>query len=206
MNKFIELSHVLNENTPVYPSDDKMKLYQTKFLEKDYYNDSRLETGMHVGTHIDASSHMLDTKKYICDYPIDKFIGEGVIFDVRGLEIIDTEHIDSDKIKEDDIVLLYTNFDKYFGEDKYYEKYPVITEKLAKLFVSKKIKMLGMDMPSPDYFPFEIHKILMEKEIIIMENLTNLSHIKQKDKFEIYAFPLNIKAEGSLARVIAKII
>jgi kynurenine formamidase len=95
--------------------------------------------------------------------------------------------------------------DKY-GEEIYYNKHPVITEKLAEFLIKKKIKMLGIDMPSPDYFPFDIHKLLLSNNIFIMENLKNLDKLIKANKFEVYAFPLKIQAESSPVRAVAKII
>ncbi|MFW6281647.1 MAG: hypothetical protein ACOC1O_02480 [bacterium] len=62
-----------------------------------------------------------------------------------------------------------------------------------------------MDLPSPDKYPFEIHKILFDNNILLIENLTNLSCLLSVSDFEIIAFPLKIKAEASIARVVARI-
>ena len=59
--------------------------------------------------------------------------------------------------------------------EEYYINQPVIDEGLADFFVEKNIKMLGMDLPSPDNYPFEIHKKLFANNILIVENLTIMS-------------------------------
>jgi kynurenine formamidase len=66
--------------------------------------------------------------------------------------------------------------------------------------------MVGLDLPSPDTYPFVIHKLFFDADILIIENIANLSNLPQGCEFEIFAFPLNIMAEASLARVVAKII
>ena len=60
-----------------------------------------------------------------------------------------------------------------------------------------------MDLPSPDNYPFEIHKKLFANNILIVENLTNLSELIGVKDFDIIAFPLKIRAEASLVRVVA---
>ena len=65
--------------------------------------------------------------------------------------------------------------------------------------------MVGMDLPSPDNFPFENHKRFFEAGIPIIENLANLSLLLNIKSFEIIAFPLKIEAEASLTRVVARI-
>ena len=54
LTKYIDLSYEIEHQMAVYPGDDELKLYRHRFLNRDYYNDTKLETGMHVGTHIDA--------------------------------------------------------------------------------------------------------------------------------------------------------
>ena len=64
--------------------------------------------------------------------------------------------------------------------------------------------MLGMDLPSPDKYPFKIHKKLFDNDILIIENMTNLSQLLSVNNFEIIAFPLKIKAGASMTRVVAR--
>ena len=70
--------------------------------------------------------------------------------------------------------------------------------------VEKKIKMLGVDMCSPDHSPFPIHKILLANNILILENLTNLSDLENKE-FKVHAFPIKLQIDGSPVRVVAEI-
>ena len=76
---------------------------------------------------------------------------------------------------------------------------------LCKFLLSKKVKMLGIDMPSPDRFPFEVHKFLFKNRIFILENLTNLDRLIGVKEFEIIAFPVKIKADSSMTRAVARI-
>jgi kynurenine formamidase len=101
-------------------------------------------------------------------------------------------------------VLLYSGHSNQFGNDTYYRKYPVIDNSLAEFFCNRQIKIAGMDTPSPDIFPFEIHKILFNQGIFIIENLTNLEKLLSIKQFEVFAFPLKIKADSSPVRVVAR--
>lgn len=205
MKKYIDLSYTIKNSIPVHPYDDELKLYRNRFMDKDKYNDSRLETSMHAGTHIDAPSHLIDSNILISDYPVHKFIGEGCLLDVRNQDIITMKEEYWDIVEENDIVLLYTGTDKKFGSEYYFSNHPIVEKELAEFFVKKGIKMLGLDLPSPDRYPFEIHKILLKKDILIIENMVNLERLLNVDKFEVIAFPLKINAEASPVRVVAKI-
>jgi kynurenine formamidase len=81
----------------------------------------------------------------------------------------------------------------------------VVDAVLAEFLVQKKIMILGLDTPSPDNAPFGVHKALMAAGILVLENLTNLDRIPADQQFEVIALPLKIKANGSPARVIARV-
>ena len=126
-----------------------------------------------------------------------------VLLDVRKASNIKYKGFYSNIVKQDDIVLLYTGHSDRYGTGEYYTDQPLIDKKLANFFAHKKIKMLGLDLPSPDNYPFEIHKILFANDILIIENLTNLAKFIDVKNFEVIAFPLKIRAEASMARVVA---
>lgn len=205
MGKYIDLSQTIKSGMPVHPYDEKIKLYQNKFLDRDKFNNTMLEAGMHIGTHIDAPRHLIDREELISDFSIDAFIGNGCLLDVRNETVITIKQEYNELVSENDIVLLYTGFGEKFQTKDYYSNHPVVDKQLALFFIEKKVKMIGLDIPSPDQYPFEIHKMLFENDIFIIENLTNLHQLVNENKFEVFAFPLKIHAEASLARVVAKI-
>lgn len=205
MIKYIDLSQDIIDNMPVHPYDDKVKLYQDKYLDKDEYNNFKLEIGMHAGTHIDSPMHLTNNKTFINEIPLERFIGKGCLLDVRGEKVINFKEEYAASVAENDIVILITDYSKKYGTDDYYTNHPVISDALADFFISKKIKTLGIDLPSPDRYPFEIHKKLFNNNILIIENLTNLCELVGYECIQIIALPLKIKAEASMARVIALI-
>lgn len=205
MIKFMDLSQEIIENMPVYPDDTEVRLYQERYLKKDYCNGFRLEIGMHAGTHVDAPMHLTDSQTFINEISLERFAGRGCLLDVRGEKTIEFKQEYKDIVDEDDIVILFTQFSDKYGTHEYFTDHPVIKEDLADFFTERKIKMLGMDFPSPDRYPFKIHKKLFDNNILIMENLTNLSELVHVEKFNIMAFPLKVRAEASIVRVVASI-
>lgn len=204
MSTIIDLSQTIENSMPVYPGDGKTVLRQSKHLEKDHYNDHRLAISMHAGTHIDGPMHLTQSKEYVSDINIESFMGEGCLLDVRGQAIIGAKTEYLSRIPERSIVLLYTGFDQFYGQSEYFENHPVVDDTLCQLFIDKKIKLLGLDAPSPDKEPFPIHKQLLASGIYCLENLTNLEKIPVSLRFEVIALPLKIKSNGSMARVIAR--
>lgn len=203
--KLVDLSHEIEGNMPVYPGDTKTNLVQVKYLSVDKYNSHRLDINMHSGTHIDSPMHLTDSKRYISELPLESFIARGCVLDVRNHNVIRPSSEYDGLIKSHSIVLLYTGYDKHYGTEEYYENHPCVDMDFCKLLIKKNIRMLGMDTPSPDRYPFEAHKLLLKNNIYIMENLTNLNQLLNADRFEIIAFPLKIRADSSITRAVARI-
>lgn len=205
MTRFIDLSHDIKDKMTVHPYDSCVKLYQDRFLESDKYNNFRLEIGMHAGTHIDTPMHLTERITPINRISLEKFMGRGCILDVRDESVITYKEEYLSKVNEGDIVLLYTNHSNKYGTEEYYSNYPIVSKELVDFFIKKNIKILGIDSPSPDKYPFEIHKLLFDHDILIMENMTNLSELLTIKNFEIIALPLKINAEAALVRAVARV-
>jgi kynurenine formamidase len=172
-------------------------------MDKDGYNNSVLRTGMHAGTHVDVPRHMLDDDRHISDYPLESFAGRGCLLDVRGEVLIRWKPDYKEQVQEGDIVVFYTGFDRRFGDKGYFTDHPVLERELAEFLVERNVRAVGMDLPSPDRPPFEVHKLLFRAGIPIIENLTNLQALAEVESFELFAFPLKIRAEASPVRVVA---
>lgn len=150
--------------------------------------------------------HLTESTMLIDNYPVDGFTGNGCLLDVRNQKSISYQNSFSDSVKSNDIVLLFSGHSEFFGMDSYYQDHPVIDKSFTDFCIDKRIKLLGMDSPSPDRFPFEIHKLLFKHDILIIENLTNLEVLLGYERFEIFAFPLKIQADSSPVRVVARIL
>jgi arylformamidase len=199
---FVDLSVQINESTPVYPGDPKTKISPCGILAKDGYQDHYVCFGTHAGTHIDAPSHMIANGKNIDQISLEKFSGRGVY--INATKGFDFNIIKKAEIKENDVVLFHTGMSDKYHMPEYYENYPAMPEEIADFLVKKKVKIVGVDMCSPDYQPFLIHHIFLPKNILIIENITNLISLSGKE-FKIYAFPLKLCLDGAPVRVVAEI-
>lgn len=202
----IDLSYPLTDNMPVFPGDAGFRLRKEKSFEKNSYTEYSVSAGLHTGTHIDAPMHLTEDGSYIGEFPAELFCADGILLNVQNEKEISRKPEYGNAVKEGCAVLLYSGFaDMYAEPEKYYGNYPVITEELCELFIRKKIRILGIDFPSPDKAPYILHKRLLENGIFLLENLTNLSVLADCRKFRLYAFPLKLKAEASFVRAVAEI-
>lgn len=202
---FFDLTHTLTHNMPTYPGDIPCSLQQLSSIEQNGYMQYILNTNLHVGTHIDAPSHMFKDGKNISNFPLNQFCGPGKVLNAQGQHIIDCNVLKNTTLEKDSIVLIWTGHDKKFYTEEYYYNYPELSLELAQTLIEHKIKLIGIDTPSPDKFPFMIHKLFLKYDIPIIENLTNLDNLLDTPKFDVYAFPLRITADASPVRVVAQV-
>ena len=197
---YVDLSHPLTNQMPIYPGDTPVTF---KPVPNNSISNHLLSCNMHVGTHIDAPSHMLPGGRKLSEFPLSSFIGKGLLIDARGKKTIGRELLTGHSLDQDSIVLIYTGFGDRFYEKDYFTSYPPLEEEFAEAVTAAGVKLIGTDTCSPDYAPFTIHKLLMAHNILIAENLTNL-HTLLDCQFEVIALPLSVAADGALARIIAR--
>lgn len=180
---------------------------QVKYLSKDYYTSYEIHSSFHVATHLDLPRHLIEDERLANDFPLDQFYGNGILLDVRGQAVIEWRPSYENKILKGDMVLLYTDTVRYLQEpDHYFNRQPTLSLAFAEKLVEKGIKLLGMDMPSPDYPPFLIHKRLLENDIVILENLQQLEKLVDEETFTLMTFPLKVEAEASFVRAVAQLV
>ena len=239
MPKIIDLTHKFTKSMPVHHFDEPALIEKIRNLTDHKYNDWKLSSGMHIGTHIDGPGHLTESKTLLCDIPVDRFVGKGYLVDARN-KAIDESLLKDLPAQDDLIVLILTGSDKLFGTNDYFNSHPVISVNFANELVRRKIKMIGIDFFSPDgvpshdirhsltqpshkatagspsqltmtdnltatanKYPFEIHKIFFQNNILIIENLSNLESLLGTKNFTIIALPLKTETDSALARVIA---
>lgn len=206
---FIDLSHTIDNCTPVYPGTAQAEIRDVNTLEADGFIEHRISFHTHTGTHIDAPAHILAGGKKITEYKILDFIGKGCIIDCRDIKLITPNHIEMNLPKKvhPEFILFYTNWDKYWGTNEYFKNFPVIQPECGDYLHQLGIKGIGIDAISVDNVENEIlpaHRSLMDKEILIIENLTHLGQLQGKT-FEFYCMPVKLNCpDGGPVRAFAK--
>jgi kynurenine formamidase len=202
MSQIIDLTHTITTSMPVHPLDESPSIEKICNLADNKYNDWRLTSGMHVGTHIDGPGHLTNSPVLLSELSIDRFVGKGYLIDARN-EPIDTSLLHDMPSDEGLIVLILTGMDKHFGTQNYFTNHPIIPTDVAHKLAKRKIKMIGIDFFSPDNYPFALHHLFFSHDILIIENLTNLDQLVGIKNFTVYALPLKTNTDSALARVVA---
>jgi len=208
--KVIDLSHPIEPEMPYFPTSEPPEIRQHAAIASDGYAEKLITFHAHTGTHIDAPGHILSHGKTLDAFPVDKFVGKGMVIAVKPNE---SGEIDVSVLKpyEQDIrgsafVLLNTGWSERWGDESYFQNFPVLSAAAAEWLTTFQLKGLGVDVVSVDpvdSIRLPIHHILLEHELVIIENLKNLHALPNVD-FNFFCLPLPIReADGSPVRAVA---
>lgn len=164
----------------------------------------------HTGTHMDAPYHFDPTGIKIDEVPAERFVADAILLDIGKKA---KEYVTSDDIKRSgadinkgSVVIIRTGWEKHLPDDDYLSSNPGISKDAAEYLAAKQVNMVGIDTANVDHpsdGSFTVHKVLLPKGILIVENLCNLGEIRQP-RFKLVVLPLKIRgASGSPVRAIA---
>jgi len=158
----------------VWPGDSPVKLEQTSSIARgDIVNVTRMDMGVHTGTHMDAPHHFLDQTGDIASVPLDRLLGKVLVVEK------DEMALSSDVMKGYDLSGINAVFFKTTSSDldeftPFQASYPAITADCAVYLVQSGINTVGIDYISIECCSdgkFPAHYILLENNVAIVENL-----------------------------------
>lgn len=224
MARAIDLTHVLREGIPSYPTH--AKYFQMKWQAMgDPAVMNQLILSEHSGTHVDSPSHFVTDRAHPNFLSIDAwaalhFIGRGVhvtlgpyspesaMISVDGLRMWEKEHV---SIESGDVVVFDFQWARRWGLDRdgfeYLEGWPGIDRGCAEYLVEKQVRCVGTDCVSLDSGDggrgeLPAHYTLLSAGICIVENLAHLVDVPVE--FVFMAFPMKIGGgTGAPVRAIA---
>ena len=206
--KVIDLTHVIKEGMPVYPGTEEPEIVEANTVERDGFAEKVIKFCSHTGTHIDAPRHIYEGKRSLDEFSVDKFMGRGLVIDVKGLKCIELETVKKyeGKISDAEFILFRSGWDEYWGEERYFVDFPALSQEAAKWIGEKNLKGVGIDAISLDRIVDENlpnHRMLLEKGFIFIENLRGLEELIDRE-FIFSCLPLKIEgADGSPVRAVA---
>lgn len=180
---------------------------------------SRLEILTHIGTHIDAPCHFLETGGWSVDeIPLEHTMGKGRVVPLSHLEPLQPITADDIiktgvEIDSSIIPVLHSGWtERAWDTDDFWGKSIYLDTTAAELMVEKGVKAVALDcFPEAPFWlgieedapPGRNHKTLLGNKIIIIQLLTNIKALGGKD-FTLYGVPLPLQGlDGSPARVFA---
>ena len=206
----IDLTHTIATDMPVYPGTKPPVILTGCSIDEAGFWEKKITMFSHTGTHMDAPAHLIKGAKTLDQLPIEQFFGKAFILrrgdNQAGVIEMDELLPHADLLAQAEFILLQTGWSRYWGTEKYFSGYPVLSPEAAALLGELPLKGLGVDTISVDAIDsttYPVHISLLEKNIVIIENLTDLNKIA--GVFCTFScFPLKLtEADGSPLRAIA---
>ena len=205
--RLIDLTHPLAHGQTTFSTDPKLSIIAHGTVATIKYNISQISMGSHQGTHLDAMFHFVEDGKTIDQMPLDWFYGTTHVLRIpkqprEELMVADFkpyEHFLLPGAK----VIYETGWHRQFGQPRFFDDFPSLTQDAAHYLVARGIRMLGMDTPTPSRDWLEVHRILLDSsaEVVVVESLANLDQLP--DQFIFMGFPLLFQGrDGSPIRAV----
>jgi kynurenine formamidase len=222
----VDLSQPIYKGMPVYPGHLATVVFDYhahadtlgKFESDFSYASKGLILSDHGPTHVDSISHFdsSDDAATIDEMPLDTFWGEGTCIDISSTparEYCSAEGLDASleasgaELRPGDVLLLHTGtYERHGGTDEYTSQYPGLDESGAEWLVERKVKVFGVDCPSPDNPAsptYPVHLMCRREGVTHYENLAGLRELIGR-RFVFVGLPLKVvRGHGSPVRAAA---
>ena len=191
---------------------------------------SDIQTGEHVGTHIDAPSHFNESTWKVHQIPPDRFIAPAVMVDIRYKASLETPDVNvtledvqewerqNGRIPERAVIFQCSGWGQYYGvnETKYWGNedrnitdwhFPGFGLDAVKWLIDERgIIGLASDTASIDYGPspdFPSHAYFSSKNVYALEHTKDACELPPRGA-TAYIFPINTEGgSGGPTRVVA---
>lgn len=157
-NKYIQLSHILSENTPSYGNRDKIEIRKNSSIQdgESANTSSYYISNNHIGTHIDVPFHFSDSGQKTFEIPINEYfyskigVVEVVCDEAKLIGIADLEYKLLNVDCDIELLLIKTGYENYRHTDKYWNDNPGLSPELADFLREKflRLRCIGFDFIS----------------------------------------------------------
>jgi arylformamidase len=207
--KLYDISLPISNDLPVWPGDPPVSLRMTKsILKGDQCNITKIQMGVHTGTHIDAPYHFLRDGVTTDAIPIETFIGPCIVVEIDSEVLIEKRDLQKYNMNGYSRILIKTRNSEIWANNisAFERNFVALGIDAAQYLVEMKTILVGIDYLSVESFHSEgspVHKLLLRNNIPILEGL-NLSGVKA-GVYGLICMPLKLHGcEGAPARVLLR--
>jgi arylformamidase len=201
--KIIDISQPLGVSTAVWPGDQPFELrWSMEQARGDSVNVAVLNMSVHTGTHTDGGYHVSASGLRAAQLPLDAFLGQALVIDARGREVLDERVLDDVALNGAVRVLFRTR--DAIDVTVFPRDFLSPTSGLARRLVQAGVRLVGSDAPSMDHVDsktLDAHHVLVDAGVAILENLV-LSEVPA-GVYTLIALPLKLtEADASPVRAV----
>lgn len=175
--EILDITLPLSNQTPVWEGDKGITIRQVAFRERSSdFNISRVEFGVHAGTHIDSPYHLSSQGYTVDKIPLDTLVGPAAVLEISSdVKFINPEALLSCGFKSGmDRIILKTQNTRFWVDDPtgFHGDFIGINSEGAEFMVDQGVKLVGIDYfsASPMSDLVRPHEILLGAGVVILEN------------------------------------
>ena len=206
MATVIDISAPIRQEMPVWAGDPPVVIERVQSMADGAHdNVSRIDFGVHTGTHVDAPVHFIADGVGVDEVPLDALIGHAWVVDATGVET----HLNAEVMRSLAIphgaerVLLKTSNSELWARDGFESGFLGVTNEGARWLVDHGVRLVGIDYLSiaPYGESVPTHRTLLGAGVVVLEG-TDLRGVEPGD-YELVCAPLRIVgADGAPARAL----
>jgi arylformamidase len=204
MAELIDISVPVQPGMVTYPGDPAVSLERVVAIaDGGVCNLSRLDFGVHSGTHVDAPVHFIEGAPGAEELPLDPLVGEAVVVDATALDgPIDAEALRSCSVPEGaERVLLKTRNGRLWAREEFTRDFIRLDGAGARWLVDRGVRLIGLDYLSIG--DQEAHRVLLGAGVVPLEGI-DLRDV-EPGWYELLCLPLKVVgADGAPARALLR--
>jgi len=191
-----------------WPGDPPYQIHHMLDQKKgDLCTVSRISTGVHAGTHMDAPRHFIEDGATIDEMPLDATVGRARVIGIRDRKSIRLEELREHRIEAGERILFKTaNSDNLWTKSEFDVDFIFIARDAAAYLAQAGVRAVGIDYLSVGGFTedaVETHQALLGAGVWIIEGL-NLSGV-EPGAYELICLPIKlIGSDGAPARAMLR--
>jgi arylformamidase len=205
---WIDISVPLRNAMTVYSGDPPFHIERSgSIVEGGSSNVSRMQLGVHTGTHVDAPIHFIDGAAGSETTPLDALMGPAWVVDASSVGgAITARDVSRFDIPDGETRLLFRTPSVRSWEQIQFDKaYVAPDASAATALVRRGVRLVGMDYLSVAPFdaPVPTHRILLGAGVVVLEGL-DLRDV-EPGPYDLLCLPLRIVgSDGAPARALLR--
>lgn len=194
--EIFDVSVPLREGMVTYPGDPLVHLERAASIASgDVVNLTRIDFGLHSGTHVDAPAHFIDGAAGVDAIPLEVLVGPCEVVEASDLSASSV----ADAPAGAERILFKTPNSELWASDRFADDFAQLDEAGAKLLVERGVRLVGVDYLSVG--DEDAHHVLLEAAVVPVEGL-DLRAVGP-GAYQLVCLPLRIVgADGAPARAI----
>lgn len=208
--QLIDLSQIIEQSMPLFsPTAPQPKIYPWLSHAQAAHSGSYLGCSCEItevrfltsiGTYLESPYHFHPQKTSIEGMELFQCVLPGLVVDCTSFQ--KRQPITPNAVKAMEIsgkaVLFHTGWSQYWGSTEYFD-HPYLTQETADVLSQGGARLVGVDclmIGNNRDNKRTVHVSLLDKEVLIVENLTNLKNLPQTD-FTFHAAPVKVSGAAT---------